>query len=271
ELFQKNSVKPPAAGWTWDDCLKTCQSLTKKSGQRVTQFGGSFASNIFPWLFANDANAIDVNNSKVTIDQKSAVDTLAYLGDLVVKYHVNPTPSEQTEMGQNFFLTGKVGMVVANRGGIGTAYRAAPFKIDVAPIPNSPSTGHSGSQITPLQMAIETPNKHPDEAWLLLDYLASFESQITRFTMYGGYPSRKSVAADPRFASSVQPSWVGTEINTKVMDIAADKNTGFIPNHPNWSEMNDALNKHLDDLWGGKLPADTVAKAAAADMSKLIG
>jgi len=32
-------------------------------------------------------------------------------------------------------------------------YRAAPFKIDVVPVPKAPATGRSGSQVTPLQLA----------------------------------------------------------------------------------------------------------------------
>jgi multiple sugar transport system substrate-binding protein len=222
DLFQANSVAEPTATWTWNDCVATAQKLTKRSGSRTTQFGCSFSGtgNVLCWLFANDANVLDVATNTTTIDSANAVQTLAYLGDLNNKYHVNPLPAEQSEFGANIFLSGKVGMVIANRGGLGTAYRTAPFKINTVALPEAPASGHSGSQITPLQLVIETPNKHPDDAWVLLQYLASAASQLARFTQFGGYPSRRSVANDPKFLASVAPSWVGTQVNKVFAQVA---------------------------------------------------
>jgi multiple sugar transport system substrate-binding protein len=265
DLFKSNSVPLPTAAWTWDDCLKTAQQLTKSSGGSTTQFGCTFTGgggNLLSFLFANDANVIDTAANTSTIASPNAVQVLNYLGDLNNKYHVNPLPSEMAGLGSNSFLSGKVAMMIANRGGLGTVYPNAPFKIGVAPLPKAPAGGHSGSQITPLQLVIETPNKHPDDAWLLLDYLASARSQLNRFTQFGGYPSRRSVANDPKFLASVEPSWVGTEVNQVYAQVAGAQGTGFIPHHPNWSQVNDALNKQLALLWAGKQPADTVAKSA---------
>lgn len=269
DLFTREGIKSPDSQWTWQDCLDTCQKLTKCNGNRVTQFGGSLTE-LFPWLFANDANVLRADTNKPTIDQPNAIAVLRFLGDLITTYHLNPTPQEQSELGTNLFLTGKVGMVIANRGTLGTAYRKAFFKIDVVPIPLSPATGHSGSQVTPLQMAIETPNPHKDLAWTLLEYLASAESQLTRFTQYGGYPSRRSVATDPKFLASVAPSWIGSEVNLKFAHVASATGTSFIPNHPRWAEINDVLNKHLSDLWAGKRPAEIVAKETAQEIGRVM-
>jgi ABC-type glycerol-3-phosphate transport system substrate-binding protein len=205
---------------------------------------------------------IDTATNTATIASPNALQVLNYLGDLNNKYHVNPLPSEMAGLGSNSFLSGKVAMMIANRGGLGTVYPNAPFKIGAAPLPKVSAGGHSGSQITPLQLVIETPNKHPDDAWLLLDYLASARSQLNRFIQFGGYPSRRSVANEPKFLASVEPSWVGTEVNQVYAQVAGAQGTGFIPHHPNWSQINDALNKQLALLWAGKQPADTVAKSA---------
>ncbi len=265
DLFQGSSVPLPTAAWTWDDCLKTAQQLTKSSGGNPTQFGCTFSGgggNLLSFLFANDANVIDTATNTPTIASPDAVQVLNYLGDLNNKYHVNPLPTEMAGLGSNSFLSGKVAMMISNRGGLGTVYPNAPFKIGVVPLPKAPASGHSGSQITPLQLVIETPNKHPDDAWLLLEYLASARSQLNRFTQFGGYPSRRSVANDPKFLASVEPSWVGTAVNQVYAQVAGANGTGFIPHHPNWSQINDALNKQLALLWAGKQPADTVAKSA---------
>lgn len=274
DLFTASSVPEPTPAWTWDDCLKTAQALTKRSGGRTTQFGCAFSGgggSLLSFLFANDANVIDVATNKATIDRPNAVQTLTYLGDLNNKYHVNPKPAEQSELGANIFLSGRVGMVIANRGQLGTTDRAATFKIAVVPVPKAPATGHSGAQVTPLQLTIETPNRHPDDAWALLEYLASAKSQLDRFTQYGGCPSRRSVATDPRFANSVAPSWVGPQINQVYDQVASAQGTSFVPHHPNWAQISDALAKQLGYLWDGERTADEVAKDAAAQITPLLG
>jgi multiple sugar transport system substrate-binding protein len=273
DLFQTNSVPAPTAAWTWDDCLKTAQQLTKGSGGTTTQFGCTFTgggANLLSFLFANDANVIDTTTNTATMDSPHALQVLNYLGDLNNKYHVNPLPAQMASLGANAFLAGKVAMVIVNRGALGTVYQTAPFKIAAAPVPKVSASGHSGSQITPLQLVIETPNKHPDEAWLLLQYLASAASQLARFTQFGGYPSRRSVANDPKFLASVQPSWVGAEVNQVFAQVADATGTGFVPHHPNWSRINDALNTQLAFLWSGARPADTVAKSAQEQITPLL-
>ena len=74
-LFQADSVAEPTAAWTWNDCLATAQKLTKRSGNRTTQFGCSFsgAGNLLCWLFANNANVLDVATNTTTIDSANAV------------------------------------------------------------------------------------------------------------------------------------------------------------------------------------------------------
>jgi multiple sugar transport system substrate-binding protein len=272
DLFQNSAVAEPTPAWTWNDAVTVAQRLTKRSGSRITQFGCAFsgAGPLLSWLFANNANVINTATNKVTIDSANAVQTLTYLGDLNTKYHVNPLPAEQSEFGSNIFLSNKVAMIITNRGGLGTAYRAAPFKINVVPLPKGPASGHSGSQVTPLQMVIEKPNTHPDDAWMLLEYLASARSQLARFTRFGGYPSRRSVATNPKFLASVAPSWVGIEVNKVFAEVAGAPGTSFVPHHPSWSQISQALNEQLDYLWNGERPASVVAKAAAERITPLL-
>gem|GEM_PF-3583602 len=269
DQFQANAVQPPAAAWTWNDCLTVCQRLTKRAGGETTVFGASL-SNLFSWLFANDANVLDMASNKETIDSPNAVAALQFLGDLINKYHVSPSPAEAKALGGNPFLAGKLAMTTVNRGALGTGDATAHFKIGVVPLPVSPTTGHSGSQVTAGQMTIEISNKRPDDAWTLLQFLASGPSQLARVTQYGGFPSRRSVATDPKFLASVEPSWVGPEVNRVFTAVAAAKGTSFIPNHPRWTEINTALNAELALLWSGQRPASVVAREAASRIGALL-
>jgi multiple sugar transport system substrate-binding protein len=136
------------------------------------------------------------------------------------------------------------------------------FKWDIARFP----AGKAGSivGIDGSGWAISTHSKHPDEAWKLIEYLASEES-ITRFTETGLIvPARRDVATSDVFLHPTLPP-AHAEIYLEILDTG--KTT---PQIERWNEVVDTINTALEPVWNGNKKACTAMKAIQKDVEKLL-
>jgi multiple sugar transport system substrate-binding protein len=131
EVFKKANVAEPAAGWTWDDLLKTSQQLTiDKNGKNaadpafdpknVVQWGFRMRKYTFEWIYRTWENGSDVispdgTTAKGYLDSPATIEAITWMRDLVLKYHVSPPPSVLDQLNQAMgfndrFLEGGVAM-----------------------------------------------------------------------------------------------------------------------------------------------------------------
>lgn len=132
-LFQKQHVALPPAdaahAWTWDQFIKTAEAMTLDSNGKhpnqagfnpthIVQYGVSISVGWYfgwyPFLLSAGGSITNANGTKATINSPQAVKAFQMLHDLMYKYHVMPTPTQQGNLpGTNVELqTGKVAMVV---------------------------------------------------------------------------------------------------------------------------------------------------------------
>src|SRR5262245_37518958 len=118
KLFREAGVPdPPPRDWTWKEWLDACKKLTQdKDGDgRIDQFGTEVNANymysLLPWIWMFGGDIVDPAMRRCTMDTPAGRQTLAFLRDLIYRYHVAPRSSEFTGMGGNvMFMTGRLGM-----------------------------------------------------------------------------------------------------------------------------------------------------------------
>ncbi len=132
EVFERSGVAiPEEQNLSWDAFLELAQKLTLDAqgrnaldpafdAENIEQYG--FRVRKFPfewvyWLWSNGGDVISPDGSTASgyLDSEASIEAITFLRDLVLEYHVSPTPSAldalQTNLGfLDLFLQGKVAM-----------------------------------------------------------------------------------------------------------------------------------------------------------------
>jgi multiple sugar transport system substrate-binding protein len=176
----------------------------------------------------------------------------------VFKYHVSPPGSETSQSNANsqLFDSQKVAMMTDGDWDLTGLYSGAKFKVGVSPLP----TGPNGrvSVMNGLSDAIYAKTEHPKEAWELVKWLASKQSQdiLTK----GGYvwPGINDNALSNNFVSA----WKAKGIDVKPFLDEAHGTTISFPVTDKWNQANTDIEDQMKLLWLGKISAENAAKAA---------
>ncbi len=249
DLFQAAGVPLPstdlAQAWTWDDWVQAAAKLTKRTGDKVSQFGhNSLAWTIGSWPLLWQTDWVSPDLKTVICDNPDMMDCYTRLQDLYYKSRVVPLPGEAAQ------LFGKVDLFVAGKAAmqIVAAYNWTNYTVThpaasthLAPIPkvkiSTPDMNAHG-------MSIVKGSKHPPEAWDVVKYLIDgarlnqLSDQIpARLDFLDAY-IKDTIAATPA-------------IDTKlVVAICRD----FVPQtllgrETNQDQMYNLINPKLDALW----------------------
>lgn len=109
-IFDEMNVEYPQPGWTWDDLLEKAQALTNEShyGFVSRPDGNSGYQN---FVFQNGGSFMDENHMP-RVNSPEIAESLQFLHDMMYKYKVSPTGSEQLEFQPlDMFLSGQVAMI----------------------------------------------------------------------------------------------------------------------------------------------------------------
>jgi len=131
QVFTRAHVTLPTATWTWSDLLTDAQLLTLDSkgrtardphfdAQHVVQYGFRVRKYTLEWIYRVWENGSDVlspngTTAKGYLDSPATIQTLQFLQDMVLKYHVSPPPSTLDRLTQSLafddrFLKGQFAM-----------------------------------------------------------------------------------------------------------------------------------------------------------------
>ncbi|HWD39261.1 MAG TPA: sugar ABC transporter substrate-binding protein [Fimbriimonas sp.] len=119
DLLKAAGVEPPKTPWTWDKLIPIAQKLTLKNPDgTVRQYGFLYDNWNWADFFATfGALVFSPDGSRCVLDSKPAIDAVQVMHDLVYKYHVSPSPVEQSSMAtQGGFGSGTITFFGAKRG-----------------------------------------------------------------------------------------------------------------------------------------------------------
>ena len=198
--FEEAGVQPPQY---WEDIPDLARRFTvdldgdgsfDRWTLEMTQGYGEYGMWILsPWIWQNGGDIL--RDGKIVVDQAEAVDAVQFLGDLAHQYDAVPLPGQQ----KFSFFEGGASMNIAGPFLFGPL-DASGMAWGAAPTPY-PRNGQRVSGVGGWHWAVNANTQHPDEAYRVMQYLAS-QPFVELIASSYGTPVRRSVALDnPQYQS----------------------------------------------------------------------
>lgn len=285
-IFDEAGVAYPTMDWddkSWntDAYRAMAESLTKREGDDVTQFGSDAWFNYWAssWAFGGDILPLDTYETGVVRgfvgnDDPRVPAAVQWAADLFLKDQVAPTPaqSQQVQTGvPHYFMTGLIGMGLSNIGRLSTYAAIEDFEWDVAasPFPANGDPRHLHVWIDFWSMIKGV--KNLDGAWKLLSFMVTPEAQLIYPIEYGPLSARLSLA----------PDWI--KIQKEKLPNLSDESFAVIAkaaaieqiDPENWTAnfspiSSQALQPALDRVWLGEATAEQAIADATPQIEQLI-
>jgi len=197
DMFDEAALEYPNYDWTWDDWREAAIKLTKREGNKTTQWGLWVP---VPSTFSRDANFVrgncgdfwDKNDpTHFTFDSPEAVEGLQFLHDLIWKDKVAPLGADFGGLSDPF-TPGVVamGQEIGNQFFRWIGPIADKFQWD-GTLPPKGKCGR-GIEVSLDGYMIYSGTRYPDLAWDLLMLMVSKEAAVCRYTEGGLAPGRRS-------------------------------------------------------------------------------
>ncbi len=247
------------ASFTMDAFLTYCQKLTNQSRQEwgyVFEGNGSAARTT--WLFGADYWDNQDKPTRAVMDSPQGIAGLQFVQDMVYRYKVAPSTSENIGGSDPMFQTGKVAMIW------GGYKSAAAVHKDIKNFEWDLSTIAKGTRrisiVSPQAFAVISKSKVPDQAWAFVKF-AGFEEGQEILTQSTSMPANLKIDFDK--VSPLKP-W-----QNKLLQDGLKTGRTEIP-HPNVKpQMITIINEEMDQLMAKKKTGEQAAKAMASRMNEI--
>jgi multiple sugar transport system substrate-binding protein len=241
--------------WTFDAFLEFCRKCARQEGGKTTQFGFTGTHDnwryYMPWVWANGGDMFDKDYKTVTLGDPPGLEAITFIGDLINKHHVAPTPDELKELGGSNkpFQDGKTAMMAASVNAVATNRAVANLKWTVTAYPR----GKKGVAIGGggVGWFITAGSKNHDETWELLKVILAPDSDKLTANSGEAPPNRKSVAHDPEFINPKDPPGSDTKVIVEALETALHTDAVLIQGDEIFGIMGDELGQ----IWAGKRSA----------------
>ena len=272
--FEKAGLDPDSPPETLDDLRSAAQALVDAG------YKNGLSLKLDPWhleqflalqgeVFVNNGNGREDRATAVAFETDAAVETFAYLKDLVDDGLAVTSPASGESSFNNLLAvgTGDVGMTIDSSGTLGTIIdvlasgQYADTEPDVGPMPGREDDGGVLVGGTGLYISASDPSKQA-AAWQFASFLTSAESQATWAAATGFIPVRESATELPELTQR----W--TEIPG--FKVAYDQIAGGVENEAtagpaigDYRSVRTALEEAESQMFlEGLSPEDAIAQAA---------
>ena len=263
DIFDAASEPYPTNDWTYDKIAEVGKRLTKKDGDKVTQFG--FISHwdysiLDSSLYANGGSILSDDYTKAVLDSPQNEQTVQWWVDLIQKDGIAPLPTEFTEGGPTaLFATGKVAMAILGVWGIQDFRQQDKFKWDIAMLPKGKEKQTAVQW--PNQFAISAKTKVPDEAFNFALFAIRPDRPADTVGI-GKVPVVKALANSETWLEANKAP-ANKKAILQMGEVAVPLQMGF-----RWTEWRDAMDQALQLSFLGKRPvAESLAAANTAIQS----
>ncbi len=147
DIFDEAGIPYPKPDWTWEDCIRIAQQLTRRNERgQIIRYG---IIGYWDWklgLFQHGAHFFSPQGTRATLDTPEAIAGMQFMQDLIHKYHVMPTLKAQEALASSGgWGTGEIALFGAGRSAMAIGgrwwlciLRSASYRhlrLGVAPIP----------------------------------------------------------------------------------------------------------------------------------------
>lgn len=247
--------------WDWDAFLAAAKKLTRdQDGDgRMDTYGVAldfWGARMYPWIWSAGGDIFSEDRKVCAIDSPEAIEGVKFAADLLLVHGVTPqTVSTDHNQGLDMFMQGNIGMHISGPWdvqGLEEAGEDQGLNWGVAPVP---AYKKRATILGTENYAICKQSEHPEEAWKLLEFLMSTDSQVYMANELEKMPSRLSVLAGP-YQEGEGREYRG--VFADALEYAIDP-----PNVPDWAQIEPFYQEELDNIWIGKKSAAEGCKDAA--------
>jgi len=188
---------------TWDELVAIARQVTQDNPGlygfvwQGKQYEG-LVCNALEYLWSNGGNVIQ--NGRVVIDSPENRQAVAFMRDLIYRYHVSPqlVTTLTEEPSRNLFGNGK-SVFLRNWPYAWSLFQqdgsAVKDKVGVTVLPHFPGK-ESAATLGGWQLGVNACSKHPEAAERLIRFLTSYEAQKALALAYALNPTRKKLYED---------------------------------------------------------------------------
>lgn len=203
DIFEKAGVPLPSEiedTWTWDDLREMAKTLTKREGDKITQYGYYVPAGRFPtfeFIWANGGELFNEDGTRCVIASEEGKEAIQFLADMMLVDQVSPTIAyTQSESSTDMFLSGKIAMMSLMNSSISNMINdIKDFEWDVAEMPMNPKTGKRYASSNVLGYIINPNSKNIDACIAYLAFITSAEQQSLFAEKHVYIPANKNAQA----------------------------------------------------------------------------
>lgn len=198
KLFDAAGVPYPHEGWTWDEFLDDAKKLTV--GDRYGYAFTNWMAGWILWLWTNGCDVFDANHHALpAVTDTLTVGSITFIRDLVDRYKVAPSLSQQAAQGVEPFANGDAAMELSGHWNLVTLSHSPKIDlkdIGIAPVPMARAGMKPVTVLYESGWAIGSHSKKADLAWEFIKYFTSAEVQRKIQAGGIGVCARKDVAQE---------------------------------------------------------------------------
>lgn len=276
-LFEEAGVEVPPAdwtdeSWTFDKFLETAQALTKKDGDRVTQFG--FTDAWWPPLSAfvlgtsNGGQWFDqyVAPTKSTVTDPKIVEAVQWYADLSNVHRVMPNAEETaTQAGPDMFMGGRAAMALVGHWMYPAFSSVEGLDFDIGVLPAGPGGTTPKTDLGSTGLGISASTEYPQHAWEFVKFSTGPEGQALIAESGLFVPVLNSVAASD--------SYLGAHEQIENANVFTDAiaNSVPLPISPKWNEISTVWARETDKVILGSEQAADIFPALEEEINGILG
>ena len=262
ELFRQAGLDPDAPPQTWDDLLKAAMRIDEL-GADISGFGLNLGERyvlykkFMAFAWGNEGGIID-DNGAVVFDSPQNLEALEFYQQLA-EYSLK----EKQEVLDHNFKSGLLGMQVSGAWNLKNLAVEAPdldYRVALVPKP-TPGRGHHASFAGAEMLVVFEASKRKDDAVKLARYLQDYaRAREISEAVKSVYPASTAAIDDPAFSAD--------ERVRVFLEQSLTSHT--VPAHPGWIEMEDVINRSIEEVLYGRVEAKASLERAAGELRAVL-
>jgi len=259
--FAEAGLDPEAPPQTWDELIAAAEALTQsgRSGFAITG-GGEVGNTIFrsmPFMWMNGGGIISEDGTQVLVNSPETVAAVEFYTNFY-KNGLSPSSTLENDGTANrrLFIAETVSMYQAGQFDVNSIKTENPnIDIGVMTIPH-PEGKDTAAVLGGWSFVIPADAKNPDEAKILLGFLAEAENQGY---LTDTFPARVSAMDMERFDDPI------LQVYKQMLPFGRPA-----PAHPNWVQISQAYFDGIQRILLGDEDVQTAMDGAAAEIEALL-